>query len=62
MRLSRVKLLIGTLFVVIVLFSAVNAQLEGLKIETIEEEDEATTAPLAESSPVKSVELPTFTV
>jgi len=69
MRSSRVRLLLGVLLVVIFLFSTVNAHGDHghghshRKPATDDlEDDEFTTPPEAESTPVKKVELPTFTV
>ena len=65
MRSSRVKLLLGALLVVILLFSTVNAHgghggHSHAHADDLEEDE--STPPAEESTPVKSVELPTFTV
>ena len=70
MRSPRVKLLLGALFAVFLLFALVNAHgdhgdhAHGRHIPDDLEEDEPTPSPSPspESTPVKSVELPTFTV
>ena len=66
---SRVKLLLGALLAVIVLFSTVNAHgahghdhSHRKQVVDDLEEDEFTAPPEAEPTPVKEVELPTFTV
>jgi len=65
MRTSRVRLLLGVLFAVVLLFSAVNAHggdgYHGM--DYLEAEDPTSSSSAAPSeSPVQSVELPTFTV
>ena len=67
MRSSRVKLLLGGLFVVFLLLTLVNAHGDhghGRHIPEDLEEDESTpsSSPDPEPTPAKSVELPTFTV
>jgi hypothetical protein len=67
MRSSRVKLLLGGLFTVFLLFALVNAHGDHDHKRHIPddlEEDEPTpsSSPEPESTPPKSVELPTFTV
>jgi len=67
MRSSRVRLLLGVLLVVIFLFSTVNAHGGHGHHHPVAddlEDDEFSTAasPETEATPVKSVELPTFTV
>ena len=69
MHSSRVKLLLGALLAVIVLFSTVNAHGDHghghshrKPVGDDLEDDEFTTPPEAEPTPVKEIELPTFTV
>jgi hypothetical protein len=67
MRSSRVKLLLGGLFVVFLLLTLVNAHGDHGHARNIPddlEEDQPTPAssPDPESTPAKSIELPTFTV
>jgi hypothetical protein len=64
MRSSRVKLLLGALFAVILLFSSVNAHGDHGHPPVVDdlEEDEFSGPPKPEPTPVKSIELPTFTV
>lgn len=64
MRSSRVKVLLAAVLAVVILFSTVNAH-DGHEhrkvVEDLEEED-VFAAPSTEPTPVKTVELPTFTV
>jgi hypothetical protein len=69
MHSSRVKLLLGALLSVTVLFSTVNAHGDHghghshrKPVADDLEDDEFTTPPEAEPAPIKKVELPTFTV
>jgi hypothetical protein len=70
MRSSRVKLLLGALLVVVFAFTLVNAHGDhghhhrGHPVADDLEDDEFTTAASSETepTPIKSVELPTFTV
>lgn len=63
MRSPRVKLLWGVLLVVLFLFAGVVRSDQEILIEDLEEDEpEPSVVPPVESTPAKSVELPTFTV